>query len=121
MSSKLFSLILVTFVCSSVAAYGADNTLEGKWCYKDNQIKIQKAADQKLNLKGIAIEETSRSAPNTGDFDFTETPTANIVAHLDRDGCDVVLVLSNGKLHVADNAMCGGMNVRFDGVYDRCE
>lgn len=118
--NKLFSLILTVFVSSSVAAYGADNPLEGKWCYRDNVIKIQKAADNKLSLKGIAIEE-SGGVPHTGDFDFTETPIANAVAHLDGDGCDVVLVLSNNRLHVADNAMCGGMNVRFDGVYGRCK
>jgi len=56
--------------------------------------------------------------PHSGGIDGTLSVFGDR-AHYDVDGCKVDFVLVGDMLIASDNEMCGGMNVRFDGVYRR--
>ncbi|MFC3652276.1 hypothetical protein ACFONN_12040 [Dyella humi] len=58
--------------------------------------------------------------PNVGDFNGQSNPVGNVVEFSEGDGndsCHVTLRLIGDVLVVSDNGNCGGMNVRFNGVY----
>jgi len=50
--------------------------------------------------------------PKCLDFDYNET-------HEECYDCVARLMLINGRIFVIDNRLCGGMNVNFDGIYER--
>jgi hypothetical protein len=56
--------------------------------------------------------------PNLGDLSAKARPAANHASFTD-DPCTAAMTLAGDYLIVADNGQCGGMNVRFDGVYRR--
>ena len=83
----------------------------GRWQDDDNWIRIAR--------KGNALRLTGRASwarRNFGDFEGTSTPAANKLETSD-DICKVSMTLVGNYLVVDDNSQCGGMNVRFTGVY----
>lgn len=100
----------------------------GLWKDGDDTISIRLQGDQ-LVAKGSAFwpsanppAEVAPGGPNVGDFDGQSKPIGNVVKFSDGgggDSCHVTLRLIRDVLLVSDNANCGGMNVRFDGVYRR--
>lgn len=56
--------------------------------------------------------------PHTGQIDGKLTLLGNR-ARYDEDECKIDLILVGDMLVASDNDMCGGMNVRFNGVYRR--
>ena len=85
----------------------------GRWQDDDNWIRIAH--------KGNALRLTGRASwarRNFGDFEGTSTPAANKLETSD-DICKVSMTLVGSYLVVDDNSQCGGMNVRFTGVYRR--
>jgi hypothetical protein len=56
--------------------------------------------------------------PNLGEISAKAKPAANHANFTD-DPCTATMTLVGDFLVVADNGQCGGMNVRFDGVYRR--
>lgn len=57
--------------------------------------------------------------PNLGQISGHAAPAGNHLTIGEASACLTVLHLINNLLVVHDNGVCGGMNVRFDGVYVR--
>lgn len=57
--------------------------------------------------------------PNLGQISGQATPTGNRLAIGEASACLAILHRVGNVLIVHDNGVCGGMNVRFDGVYVR--
>lgn len=57
--------------------------------------------------------------PNLGRISGHAAPDGNRLAIGEASACLAILHLVNNVLVVHDNGVCGGMNVRFDGVYVR--
>ena len=85
----------------------------GRWRDDDDRIRIARKGSA-LHLAGHA----SWAQQNSGDFDGTSVPAANKLQTND-DACKVSMTLVGDYLVVDDNGQCGGMNVRFTGVYRR--
>jgi len=85
----------------------------GRWRDDDDWIHITR--------KGNVLSLTARASwarQNFGDFEGTAVPAANKLETSD-DVCKVWMTLVGSYLVVDDNGQCGGMNVRFTGVYTR--
>jgi hypothetical protein len=96
----------------------------GEWRQGDDRIH--------LSVKGAALVATGEAywpskdpdpklvpgGPHDGEMGGTARPSGASVIFAD-DDCHVELHLVGPYLVAADNNQCGGMNVRFDGVYRR--
>jgi hypothetical protein len=85
----------------------------GQWRDDDDRIRITQRG-KALTFAG----EASWADQNSGSFAGMATPKGAAVRVTD-DACTVTLRLLGAYLVVDDNAECGGMNVRFTGVYRR--
>ena len=85
----------------------------GRWRDGDNWIRI-KRRPRALSFDGHA----TWARQNFGDFEGTAMP-AGAAANVSDSGCTVTMRLVGAYLVVDDNGQCGGMNVRFTGVYRR--
>jgi hypothetical protein len=85
----------------------------GQWRDDDDRIRISRQGNA-LTFDGHA----SWAEQNFGSFGGTATPSGATAAVTD-DACTVTMRLLGPYLVVDDNAECGGMNVRFTGVYRR--
>jgi hypothetical protein len=85
----------------------------GQWHDGDNRIAISRHGEA-LTFSGQA----SWAEQNSGSFGGTATPNG-ATARVTDDACTVTLRLLGRYLVADDNAECGGMNVRFTGVYRR--
>jgi len=103
----------------------------GTWVDGDDSIRMD-LRGAKLHASGEAFwpsknpsAEQRPYGPNLGDFEATASPDHNVVTFVEGEAqsannvCRVKAVLVNDLLVVSDNQMCGGMNVRFNGVYRR--
>lgn len=110
-------ILLVRYI-----SHAPETDFDGKWCYEENDITITPKADSDsiaFDVKGSALWSSPRGA-HTGELNFVARPAGNTLVHFGKD-CSAVLILSGGKLHALDNQGCGGMNARFNGIYERCE
>ena len=92
----------------------------GKWHDHDtgNMITLKATRDGKrLLAAGEAIYKNPYQY-HTGSFTSTAAPAGNKLQMNDED-CSVQMTLVADRLVVSDNNECGGMNVRFDGVYTK--
>ena len=62
----------------------------------------------------LLANELRLGEPKCLDLDYRE-------AHRECLDCVARLMLINGRVFLKDNRMCGGMNVSFDGIYDRAK
>lgn len=62
----------------------------------------------------LVANELRLGEPRCLDLDYGE-------AHRECLDCVARLMLINDRVFVKDNRMCGGMNVNFDGIYDRAK
>jgi hypothetical protein len=85
----------------------------GLWRDADDRIQISRQG-KALMFNGHA----SWADQNFGSFGGTATPNG-AAANVTDDGCTVTMRLLGPYLVADDNAECGGMNVRFTGVYRR--
>jgi hypothetical protein len=97
----------------------------GTWMYEGDSIVIKAAGPARVSGEGHAIYQT-RQTINEGDFtaDASINPGQSELVFKDGDGetaCIVTLHRRGPYLVVADNNNCGGMNVRFDGIYTRAK
>lgn len=99
--------------------------------------RVSFANDKKtLHVTGNAEWQAGPDAtPHLGDLDSDGELVANELrlgepkcldyeyndAHQECWQCVARLMLINGRVFVKDNHWCGGMNVNFDGIYDRAE
>ncbi|GGA24916.1 hypothetical protein [Dyella nitratireducens] len=100
----------------------------GLWKDGDDTIRLSLQTDH-LVAEGHAFwpsanpsADVAPGGPNVGDFNGQSKPNGNVVAFSEGDAdysCHVTLRLIGDVLVVSDNTNCGGMNVRFDGVYRR--
>jgi hypothetical protein len=100
----------------------------GKWqMYQDgNEIIIGSKGD-KLSVEGKAVWlglmlDDGNRVVHTGDLDGEMTPvngSARLTEGTDEFSCVADFSILGKYLIVTDNNKCGGMNVRFDGVYTK--
>ncbi len=100
----------------------------GQWSYGDDSIRL-KARGSELVADGDAFWPSANpplsvrpGGPNIGQFSGKAHPEGGHVVFKDGTGeyaCVVTLDLVGRYLIASDNSNCGGMNVRFDGVYRR--
>ncbi|HBS55668.1 MAG TPA: hypothetical protein DEA38_08055 [Stenotrophomonas sp.] len=96
----------------------------GDWKDGDNGLKIRVQGKQ-LHVEGDAYwpsanptPEQRPYGPNMGQVEAQATPRGSQVDFVE-DSCTVHAQLLGDVLVVSDNSECGGMNVRFNGVYRR--
>jgi hypothetical protein len=117
------------------AAHSTDWLGEWDRRYGGADFRVKLADDRKtLHVTGTAEWRAGPDAvPHLGDLDADGHPVANELrlgepkcldfdyneTHEECYDCVARLMLINGRIFVIDNHLCGGMNVNFDGIYDR--
>ena len=97
----------------------------GAWRNEPNEITIRADNRGRLHLSGKAIYEVYDSdgkfiTANTGEIDEIAKPSGHALIFGDDSHpytCAGHMQLVTGHLVVTDNMSCGGLNVRFDGIY----
>jgi len=96
----------------------------GDWKDGDNELHIQ-ARDGRLQVQGDAYWPSANPTPaqrpygpNMGQLEAQAVPRGAVADFHDAT-CHVQAQVLGDVLVVSDNAECGGMNVRFNGVYRR--
>ena len=96
--------------------------LVGTWRFEDDSIEIKAAGEGKVEADGNAVYQTS-TTENDGAFSATAAvPASGDVVFKDGEGdaaCEVKLHRRGPYLVASDNSQCGGMNVRFNGIYTK--
>ncbi len=90
---------------------------KGSWRYYDNVLDIapKKGA---LAVKGMASWDGGGGNVHVGGVEASAAPQGNVLRVVDEEeGCEVTLTFVGTLLVAHDNGECGGVNVRFDGVY----
>ena len=98
------------------------NAWLGTWANGKDRIRIQPSKSSgKLDLEGEATWHGHGDVVHTGDFAGEAAPAGNQLHFVEEgaDSCTVDLTLIGNYLVANDNAMCGGMNVRFWGIWKR--
>ncbi len=98
------------------------NALVGTWVNGKDRIRIQPSkSSERLDLEGEATWRGARGVVHTGDFAGEAAPAGNRLHFVEdgADSCTIDLALIGNYLVANDNAMCGGMNVRFWGIWKR--
>jgi len=88
----------------------------GRWTAADNEIVITPAAEG-LQARGHAVWHGYGDNVHEGNFAGVVTPGASGVATVEDSACSVRMQRVGRYLVAGDNNECGGVNVRFDGVY----
>lgn len=95
----------------------------GKWFFGSNNIEINATRSRgKYRVKGIAFWQGLGDNIHTGEIDYEGLPVKdkmNLASGEDQYDCRVKMQQLGQYLIVSDNLMCGGMNVSFNGVYQR--
>jgi hypothetical protein len=94
----------------------------GNWANGKDRIGIQVSKSPgKLDLHGAATWHGGGGVVHTGDFEGEAVPDGHRLHFVEdsADSCTVDLTLIGEYLLANDNAMCGGMNVRFWGIWKR--
>jgi len=89
----------------------------GRWKYYDQSLKIRR--DRKsgfLTVQGDAIWRGLGDNVHVGSVAARSAPRGNELILIE-EGCQVTLKLVGDYIVASDNSECGGMNVRFNGVY----
>jgi hypothetical protein len=91
----------------------------GVWQNEVAKISVQQVAAGQLYIEGHALwVGGALNQPHFGEFEITAAPNNGVVLTTsDVDTCQVAVRLVGDFLVAADNGGCGGMNVRFDGMY----
>lgn len=91
----------------------------GEWEFGIQSLRIRNDAKKgSLNVEGQALWRGLGDNVHTGEVSASARPDGNVLV-VEQDICRVTLRLVGDYLVVTDNSDCGGMNVRFDGVYRR--
>jgi len=89
----------------------------GNWSQAENRIRIQPSKTSgKLDLEGEAYWHGIGDNVHTGEFSSEAAPAGSKL-HVEDDPCRIDLALIGKYILANDNNMCGGMNVRFWGVW----
>jgi len=94
----------------------------GTWRFEDDSIDIKTAGPGKVQADGNAVYQTSMTQ-NDGAFSGTASvPASSELVFRDGEAdamCEVKLHRRGPYLVASDNSQCGGMNVRFNGIYTK--
>lgn len=95
----------------------------GKWNYESDSIQIKAGSGGSLSAEGAAYYQTSETV-NEGSLSASASVVAGQQELVFKEGSDetscVVKLHRRGPYLVAsDNSNCGGLNVRFDGIYTK--
>lgn len=97
----------------------------GVWSDGSNRIEIKQAADG-LHVIGNAqwfgaTLDSGEQVVHEGELDFTATAEKGrlVLRAAEEYECAAELIHLGRLLVIRDNSYCGGMNVRFNGVYQR--
>jgi hypothetical protein len=89
----------------------------GLWKYGKTSLNIRRDGKTGLlKVKGYAIWEGSRDNVHVGGVEAVARPEGNRLVLIEEE-CRVVLKLVGDYLVADDNSECGGVNVRFNGVF----
>jgi hypothetical protein len=89
----------------------------GTWVQGENQIRIQSSKTPgELDLEGEAYWHGIGDNVHSGEFASAATPAGNHL-HVEDDACHIDLAVIGRYLLANDNDNCGGLNVRFWGVW----
>lgn len=109
---------------AQVSAPLPTTTWDGRWAMDDNVITLSHR-DQWVHADGEAYYpmadpplEQFPGGPNLGAMGGSAQPRGHRVKFTE-EGCSVVAMLVGKFLVVSDNHECGGLNVRFNGIYQR--
>jgi hypothetical protein len=94
----------------------------GTWKGGEDRVTIQLSKTPgSLALKGAAVWRGRANAVHTGDFEGEGTPQGNHLHFVDSgtDSCTIDFTLVGAYIVADDNNKCGGMNVRFQGIWKR--
>ncbi len=94
----------------------------GHWMDGQNTLNItQDASGLKVSGTAVWIGNVEDGSVHTGELDFVAQPLGNklILPASEQGDCSAELIHLEKYLVVRDNSNCGGMNVRFNGVYRR--
>ncbi len=91
----------------------------GTWEFYSQTLNIKRDAKTgMLRVEGEAFWKGLGDNIHTGAVNGEARPEGNLLV-IEDDICRATLRLVGDSLVVSDNSDCGGMNVRFDGVYRR--
>jgi hypothetical protein len=91
----------------------------GTWVQGENRIRIQSSKiPGKLALHGEAYWHGFGDNVHSGEFSGDAIPLGNHL-HVEDDSCKIDLALMGKYILANDNNSCGGLNVRFWGVWKR--
>ncbi|TAI86457.1 hypothetical protein [Pectobacterium versatile] len=101
------------------------NAWLGSWHQYGDSIKITRGKNGTLHLKGKAtwhggVSSYGERIIHYGNISASAIPNGNRLqwgGSIEEFECKGVMQLINGNLIVKDNGNCGGMNVRFNGIY----
>lgn len=89
----------------------------GRWKYYDQSLNIRRDSKREfLSVKGDAIWRGAGDNVHVGSVAARSSPQG-IELILIEEECRVTLKLVGDYIVASDNSECGGMNVRFNGVY----
>lgn len=95
----------------------------GTWKGGEDRVTIRLSKTPgALELEGAAAWHGVGSVVHTGDIEGEATPRGNHLHYADSDSaeaCSIDLTLSGKFIIASDNNHCGGMNVRFEGIWKR--
>jgi hypothetical protein len=95
---------------------------EGIWAGGGDRVSLQAGEEPgTLRLKGSARWQGAGDNAHFGDAKGTATPDSNRLhfAEGGPDSCIIDLTLLGRYIVASDNDRCGGMNVRFEGIWKR--
>ena len=87
----------------------------GVWQNESGKITIRLGDGDQLHVVGAGIWGGGDNV-HLGGFDMTGTLQKGVFAS-EADGCQIAMRIVGDYLIAADNNRCGGMNVRFNGMY----
>jgi len=104
-------------VISEPAARPALSSWVGVWKYGRKSLDIRRDSKSGfLKVKGYAIWEGVRANVHVGGVEAVAQPQGNKLVLVEEE-CQVSLKLVGDYVVASDNSGCGGVNVRFDGVF----
>jgi hypothetical protein len=87
----------------------------GVWQNQSGKITVRIANADQLHIVGAGVWVHGDNV-NMGGFDVTDAPQDGVVLGED-DSCQIAMRVVGDYLVAADNGNCGGINVRFNGMY----
>jgi hypothetical protein len=89
----------------------------GQWRNGEDHVTIKRTGNE-LQMSGDAVWHGLGQNVHTGEFSGTATPEGNRVHYVEGE-CTIDFALVGNFLVLNDNSQCGGVNVRFWGIWRR--